>query len=61
MKLEENPLNGNWMCWVPNHIPMFAFENKRDAIRFVKRINEGLDAGESFEQLLNKRGIKNGD
>ena len=41
MVMEQNNLNGNWMCYIPE-VPsqMYAVPNKKEAARFVNNVNK---------------------
>lgn len=46
MVRKKNPLNGDWMCYIPGHPGQtyFIFGDKKSS-DFVKRVNSEIDAG----------------
>lgn len=46
MKHEQNPLNNNWLCWIPNTPQAYYCSTKKAAKDFCDQVNEAFAKGE---------------
>lgn len=42
---EKNPLNGSWLCWIPNTSIAYSFKGTKTAKKFSDGINKAFDEG----------------
>lgn len=42
-KCEQNDLNNNWMCYIPNTPFMWAFQDKREANKFCLKMDKHIN------------------
>lgn len=42
---EKNPLNGSWLCWIPNTPIAYSFKGTKTAKKFCDGINKAFDEG----------------
>ena len=42
---ERNPLNGRWLCWIPNTPVAYSLKGSKTAKKFCNEINKGFDEG----------------
>ena len=46
MIYEQNPLTGDWLCWIPSTAQAYYVPKKSKAIKFCNKVNEAFDKGE---------------
>jgi len=46
MKHKENPLTGDWLCWIPGTAQAYYYSTKRTAKRFCDKINNAFAIGQ---------------
>tara|TARA_R110000868_G_scaffold105830_4_gene290577 strand:+ start:1050 stop:1241 length:192 start_codon:yes stop_codon:yes gene_type:complete len=42
---EKNPLNGSWLCWIPNTPVAYCLKGSKTAKKFCNEINKAFDEG----------------
>ena len=40
---KENPLNGNWLCWIPDTSQAYYYSTKKKAKEFCDKVNKAFD------------------
>jgi hypothetical protein len=43
---KENPLTGDWLCWIPNTPQAYYCSTKKKAKEFCDKVNKAFAAGE---------------
>ena len=42
---KQNPLTGDWLCWIPNNSYACYYPTKRMAKKFCDKFNKAFDIG----------------
>jgi hypothetical protein len=45
MLLEQNPLTGDWLCWIPDTAHAYYYSTEQSAKEFCDKVNRGFEAG----------------
>jgi hypothetical protein len=45
MVREKNPLNGHWLCWIPNTPYAYSLATEKQAKEFCSKFNQAFDVG----------------
>lgn len=45
MKYEQNPLNNNWLCWIPDTPQAYYCNTKTQAVKFCDNVNTAFKNG----------------
>lgn len=53
MQHKQNPLTGDWLCWIPETPQAYYYATKKSAERFCNKVNTAFSKGE----LIIKNGI----
>lgn len=43
---KENPLTGDWLCWIPDTPQAYYYSSKKKAKEFCDKVNKAIDVGE---------------
>jgi len=43
---QENPLSGDWLCWIPRTVQAYYYPTKRQAKKFCDNVNQAFERGE---------------
>ena len=46
MKHEQNPLTGDWLCWIPKTSQAYYYTTKKSAEKFCNKVNTAFSKGE---------------
>jgi len=46
MKFKQNPLTGDWLCYISGTSQAYYYSNKKDAKKFCDRVNKAYENGE---------------
>ena len=42
---EQNPLTGDWLCWIPDTAQAYYYSTKKTAKVFCDKINKAFEVG----------------
>ena len=45
MLYKENPLTGDWLCWIPNTQQAYCLKSKKGAEEFCNKVNKAFETG----------------
>lgn len=48
MYVDQNYLNGQWLCWIPETPVAVYYSSKKPAYDLMVKVNEGLSDGKLF-------------
>jgi hypothetical protein len=43
---KENPLTGDWLCWIPDTTQAYYYPTKKKAKEFCDKVNNAFEKGE---------------
>jgi len=46
MIYKQNPLTGDWLCYIPGTAQAYIYENKRGAKKFCSNVNHAFERGD---------------
>ena len=56
MQMKQNPLTGDWLCWIPETSQAYYYEGELSARKFVEKVNAAFVKGEL--KIVNGKVIK---
>jgi len=45
MLIDQDTLNGKWLCWIPDTPVAMYYCSKKPAVTLMEKVNEGLENG----------------